>query len=171
MPKVFRAIHAHYNVGHRVNMQLIKIPTTSYVDTTLKIWGHDSTRHMERKYSNTWANGGNPNVKGKTHKTINYPFYLLCQIIDFFQKLVELVDAWGWEEYGSQIQIWKATHFCENMFWLLVQVKTHKCMPIPLCIHVHHFFTQLKVVDDPDGDRCPPTYSTGSKQLSIVAVS
>ena len=24
---------------------------------------------------------------------------------------------------------------------------------------------------DPDGDRWPPTYSTGSKQLSIVAVS
>ena len=24
---------------------------------------------------------------------------------------------------------------------------------------------------DPDGDRWPPTYSTGSKQLSIVAIS
>ena len=48
-----RASQEQYNFGHRVNMQLIKIPTTSYVDTTLKIWGHDSTRHMERKYSNT----------------------------------------------------------------------------------------------------------------------
>ena len=27
--------------GHHVNMQLIKIPTTSYVNATLKRWGHD----------------------------------------------------------------------------------------------------------------------------------
>ena len=26
------------------------------------------------------------------------------------------VNAWGWEEYGSQIRIWEATHFWENAF-------------------------------------------------------
>ena len=49
---VFRAIHAHYNFEHHVNMQLIKIPTTSYANATLKIWGHDFTRNREGKYSN-----------------------------------------------------------------------------------------------------------------------
>ena len=42
---VFRASEAHYNIGHHVNMQLIKIPTTSYINATLKIWGHDFTRN------------------------------------------------------------------------------------------------------------------------------
>ena len=67
-------------------MQLIKIPTTSYVNATLKRWGHDFTRNSEGKYSNPWANRVKPNVKGKTHKAINYPFCLLCPIIYFFQK-------------------------------------------------------------------------------------
>ena len=31
-------------------------------------------------------------------------------------KVVELVNAWGWEEYGIQIRIWKATHFWEICF-------------------------------------------------------
>ena len=35
---------AQYNFGHHVNMQLIKIPTTSYVDATLKKSGHDLQR-------------------------------------------------------------------------------------------------------------------------------
>ena len=29
----------------------------------------------------------------------------------------------------------------------------------------------MKAMTDPDGDQWPPTYSTGSKQLSIMAVS
>ena len=40
-----RASQAQYSFGHHVNMQLIKIPTTSYVDATLKRWGHDFTRN------------------------------------------------------------------------------------------------------------------------------
>ena len=52
IPMVFRASQAHYKFGHHVNMQLIKIPTTSYVNATLKRWGHDLTRNMEGKYSN-----------------------------------------------------------------------------------------------------------------------
>ena len=29
--------------------------------------------------------------------------------------MVELVNAWGWEEYGSQNSNWEATHFWENV--------------------------------------------------------
>ena len=38
--------------GHHVNTQLIKIPTTSFVNATLKRWGHDFTKNRVRKYSN-----------------------------------------------------------------------------------------------------------------------
>ena len=38
-------------------------------------------------------------------------------------------NAWGWEEYGSQIWIWKATHFWKTCFWLLGQVNACQCMP------------------------------------------
>ena len=34
-----RASHAQYNFGHHVNMQLIKIPATIYVNATLKKMG------------------------------------------------------------------------------------------------------------------------------------
>ena len=38
--------------------------------------------------------------------------------------------------------------------------------------HRSYFLPELdRLEHDPDGDRWPPTYSTGSKQLSIVAVS
>ena len=46
------ASKAQYNFGHHVNMQLLKIPTTSYSNATLKRWGHDFTRNREGKYSN-----------------------------------------------------------------------------------------------------------------------
>ena len=38
--------------GHHVNMQLIKIPTTSYGNATLKRWGDDFKRNREGIYSN-----------------------------------------------------------------------------------------------------------------------
>ena len=40
-----RSIQAQYNFGHHVNMELIQIPTTRYVNATLKRWGHDFTRN------------------------------------------------------------------------------------------------------------------------------
>ena len=43
-------------------------------------------------------------------------------------KVVELVDAWGWEEYGSQNSNWEATHFWENVFlnsWESKLLKMH----------------------------------------------
>ena len=39
------ASQAQYNFLHHVTMQLIKIPTTSYINATLKRWGHDFTRN------------------------------------------------------------------------------------------------------------------------------
>ena len=32
------------------------------------------------------------------------------------------VNAWGWEEYGSQIRIWEDTHFWKTCFLLLGKV-------------------------------------------------
>ena len=111
-----RASHAQCNFGHHENTQLIKIPTTSYVNATLKRWGHDFTRNREGKYSHDWANRVNPNVNGRTHKSVNYPFCHLCPIIYFFHKLVEVVNTLGSEEYGSQIWIGKAIILWEIMF-------------------------------------------------------
>ena len=41
MSMVFCASQARYNYGHHVHMHLIEIPTTSYVNATLKEKGHD----------------------------------------------------------------------------------------------------------------------------------
>ena len=42
--KAFHASQAHYIFGHHVNMQFNQITTTSYVNATLKRWGHDFLR-------------------------------------------------------------------------------------------------------------------------------
>ena len=48
----YHSSEAHYkNMRHHVNIHLLKILTTSYVNAT-KRWGHDFTRNMEGKYSN-----------------------------------------------------------------------------------------------------------------------
>ena len=110
-------------------MQINKNTTTSYVPQRERDGGMISQGIGRGKYSNLWANGENPNVKGRTHKAVNYPFCLLWPIIYLFQKLVELVNALGMEEYGSQICIWEATHFWKMYFWLMGQVNAQKCFP------------------------------------------
>ena len=134
------AIQAQYNFGHHVNMQLIKIPTTSYVNAT-QIWGHDFKRNREGYYPNPWANSVEPSVNGITHKAVNYLFCLLCPIIYLFQKLVEVVNALGMEEYGSKILIGEATHFWKIKFWLMGQVITQKLLPKPLFTHAFFSLT------------------------------
>ena len=81
------------------------------------------------KYSNLCANGEKPNVKGRTHQTLNHPFFLVCPIIYFFQKFIELVNARRWEEYGNQFRIWEATHFWKMCFWLMRQLNAQKYFP------------------------------------------
>ena len=56
--------------------------------------------------------------------------------------MVELVIAWGWEEYGQQFRMWGKPIFGENQFWLLGQVITQKCMPFGPFTHVLHLLTQ-----------------------------
>ena len=48
-------------------------------------------------------------------------------------KVVELVNAWGWEEYGSQNSNWEATHFWENVF---LTSWASKCLEM----HAHPIF-------------------------------
>ena len=70
------------------------------------------------------ANGENPNIKGRTHQTINYLSCLIHPIIYHCHKLVEAVIAWEWEEYGQRnSNLWK-THFL-----LLGQVNTQNTCP------------------------------------------
>ena len=111
-----------------------------------KRWGHDLKRNTEGKYSNPWANRVKTNVEGKTHKAVHYLFCLFFPIIYFFQKLVEVVNAWGMEEYGIQIRVGEAINFWKTCFWLMGQVNAWKCMPIPWFTHVLHFLTQLELV-------------------------
>ena len=78
--------------------------------------GHDFPKDREGNYLNLWANGENPNVKERTHQTLNYPFCLFPPIIKFCQNVVELVIAWGWEEYGKQFRICGKPILGENQF-------------------------------------------------------
>ena len=55
-------------------------------------------------------------LKGEPIKLSTTHFCLLCPIIYFFQKLVELVNAWGWEEYGSQYSNLRSHQILENGF-------------------------------------------------------
>ena len=48
------------------------------------------------------------------------------------------VNAWGREEYGSQIRIWEDTHFWKTCFLLLGKVNAWKWMPKLLFTHVFH---------------------------------
>ena len=48
----FSASQGHYIFDIMYICKLIKIPTTSYVNATLKRWRHDFTRNREGKYSN-----------------------------------------------------------------------------------------------------------------------
>ena len=45
MPMVFRASQEHFNLDIKYICNLIKIPTASYVNATLKRWGRDFTRN------------------------------------------------------------------------------------------------------------------------------
>ena len=98
-------------------------------------------KELGGEYSNPWANGKNPNVKGKTHQDVTVPILSSCANHLFLPKLVELVNSWGWEEYGNPNLKWRSHQILENVFWLLGQVKTQKWLPILLCIHVLLFLT------------------------------
>ena len=96
-------------------MLLIKIPTTSYVSATRDM---SMISQVMGGYSNYWANSVNPSVNGRTHKAVNYPFFILWPIIYFFRKLVKVVNALGREEYGSEIRIGKTHNFWKTNFCL-----------------------------------------------------
>ena len=71
----------HIIILHHVTMQLIKYTIVGYVNATIEEKGHDLTRIRGGHHLNLWSNGQNPNVKGKTHKVVNYPLCLLCPVI------------------------------------------------------------------------------------------
>ena len=71
---------------------------------------------MREKYLTFGANGEKKNVKGRTHQTVNYLSCLIHPIIYFHPKLVEVVIAWEWEEYGQGNSNLGKTHFWGKMF-------------------------------------------------------
>ena len=64
---------------------------------------------------------------GKTHQNCQLPISCLSPILYFCQKLVEVVIAWEWEEYGKNSN-WEGHPFWKNVFWHRWQVKTHASM-------------------------------------------
>ena len=66
-------------------------------------WGHNFLRIVGGEYSNLWANGENPNVKGRTHQTVNYLSCLTHLIFYYCHKLVELVITWDGKGMTTQI--------------------------------------------------------------------
>ena len=79
-------------------------------------WGHDFLRIRGEEYLTFEANGENPNVKGRTHQTVNYLSCLFYPIIYYCQKLVESVIAWDGQGMRAQIQIGEAIRFWEMHF-------------------------------------------------------
>ena len=80
-------------------------------------WGHDFLRIWVGGDIQTFgANGEMPNVKGKTHQTINYLSCLTHPIIYYCHKLVELDIAWDGKCMTTQIQIGEAISFWETRF-------------------------------------------------------
>ena len=73
-------------------------------------------KYKKGEYLTFGANGKNPNVKGRTREIVNYLSCLIHPIIYFCQELVEIVIAWGWEEYGKQFRIWGKPILGENHF-------------------------------------------------------
>ena len=92
-------------------MQLIKIPTTSCVNATLKRWGHDFTRNREGSIQTIEPIGLIQMSMGEPIKLSTTLFVFLLRIIYLFQKLVRAVNALGMEEYGNQIRIGASHHF------------------------------------------------------------
>ena len=95
---------------------LIKIPTTSYVNATIMRWGHDFLWNNGGNIQTFGANGENPYVKGKTHQIVNYLSCLTHPIIYYCQKLAELVIAWDGQGMTAQIRIGEAINFWETHF-------------------------------------------------------
>ena len=90
------------------------------------------------EYSNLWANGEKPNVKGRTIHTVNYLFCLIHPIIYYCQKLVELVIAWDGKVWKSKFEWEKPSVFgkCDFDLWgkLLPKNVVHSIMPRSGCL-------------------------------------
>ena len=114
-------------------------PTTNCVNATnneMRAWFP-----MDREEGEclTLSHRGNPSKLSTTH------FLSFSPIIYFCQKLVQVVIAWEWEEYGKNSN-WEEHPFWKNVFWLPWQVKTQKRMPILPCILVFLFLAFLELL-------------------------
>ena len=105
------ASKAQYNFGHPVNMQLIKIPTTSYVNATLKEMGAWFPKDKGGGYLTFGTNGENPNVHKRTHQIVNHLFLSYSTNHLTLQGVVGQLFPWGKGSMGSR-QSWKG---CQNM--------------------------------------------------------
>ena len=108
-------------------------------------WGHDFPKDKKGEIFNLWGQWGKPNLNGRTHQTINYLSCLIHPIISFCRKLVEVVIAWGWEEYRHEFRIWGKPIFWGKLFLNFGARKHWKCMPIFPYTHVLHFLMQGKL--------------------------
>ena len=79
-------------------------------------WGHDFLRIMGGNIQTFGANGEKPNVKGRSHQTVNYLSCLIHPIIYYCQKLVELVIAWDGQGMTAQNSNWRSHQLLGNAF-------------------------------------------------------
>ena len=113
---------------------LIKIPTTKYVNATLKRWGHDFVRIRGGifKCLSQW---------GKTKSQRENPSNCQLPFLSYSPNNLLLLEV-GWvrycmghARYDNPNSNWRSHQFLGNAFWLLGQVKTKRYLPIPSCIH------------------------------------
>ena len=95
MSMVFCASQTHYNMDIMYICDLIKKPTTIYVNATLKEMGAWFPKDRGGGYSNLWSNGEKPNVKRKTHQDVNH---LSWRIRSLQVKEVHSWKLWREEE-------------------------------------------------------------------------
>ena len=103
IPMVFCAIPAHYNLDIMYICNLIKIPTTSYVNATLKGWGHDFLRIREGDIQTFEPMGKIQMSKGKPIKMSTIFLVLFTQTFITTRKWLR--KLFPWDGKGMEVKI------------------------------------------------------------------
>ena len=106
-------------------------------------WGQDFLRIWGGNIQTFGANGEKPNVKGRTHQTINYLSCLIHPIIYYYQKLVGLVIAWDGKGMTTQIRIGEGISFWKMHFDSLDERKPKNVGHSTMLSRWHVFLTHF----------------------------
>ena len=121
---VFHASQTHMDIMYIWN--LIKIPTTIYVNATLKIWGHDFLRIRGGDIQTFGPMGKTQMSKGEPIKLSTTFLVLLTQSFITARNWLGLVIAWDGQGMTSQTRIGEAISCWETHFDSLGKQKNPK---------------------------------------------